>query len=332
MMGRFLVLITAFVVTLGVATFAGVHIISAVERPVDHHDLLDEGRQRHQAVRGHRARPPRCRSRPRSSSCSAGADSTTSNEIARDQFLPYVNADKAELVYPVAIEESWNAIGCCDGAAKANVNDVGFIEALVPKIDPGHTRPIYVVGYSNGGRLAYRLACTDPALFDGMVALKADPMPGCVVTKPQNILVFSSLNDKYVPYKPGEKGKESPPATVQIARLQTDLKCSSKPTVAKHGTMTLSTWSCADGKTLAVGALPDRGPQLPRPRRQHPRRPSAHLVLHHQNRAGPGARLRAPGPARQPLVPLAEYPAQRVDEILAVRGADAGHGVVPLAR
>ena len=70
-----------------------------------------------------------------------------------------------------------------------------------------------------------------------MVAVKADPMPGCVVTKPENVLVFSSLNDKYVPYKPGEKGKESPPATVQIAPLQTDLECSSKPTVVKHGTM-----------------------------------------------------------------------------------------------
>jgi polyhydroxybutyrate depolymerase len=194
-----------------------------------------------------------------------GADSTTSNEIGRDDFLPAANDDKAELVYPVEIKKSWNAIGCCDGAAKANVNDVGFIEALVPKIDPGHTRSIYVVGYSNGGRLAYRLACTDPALFDGTVALKADPMPGCVVTKPQNVLVFSSLNDKFVPYKPGEKGQESPPATVQIARLQTDLKCSSKPTVAKHGTMTLSTWSCADGKTLEWALYQTGGHNIPDP-------------------------------------------------------------------
>jgi polyhydroxybutyrate depolymerase len=194
-----------------------------------------------------------------------GADSTTSNEIARDDFLPAVNDDKAELVYPVEIDKSWNAIGCCDGAAKANVNDVGFIEALVPKIDPGHTRPVYVVGYSNGGRLAYRLACTDPTLFDGMVALKADPMPGCVVTKPENILVFSSLNDKFVPYEPGEKGEESPPATVQIARLQTDLKCSGKPTVAKHGTMSLSTWSCANGKTLEWALYQTGGHNIPDP-------------------------------------------------------------------
>ena len=127
-----------------------------------------------------------------------------------------------------------------------------------------------MVGYSVGGRLAYRLACTDPTLFDGMVAVKADPMPGCVVTTPKNVLVFSSQNDKYVPYKPGEKGKESPPATVQIATLEKDMKCSTKPTVVKHGTMTLSTWSCANGKTLEWAVYPDGGPRLPRPRRRTP--------------------------------------------------------------
>ena len=185
-MSRFLILITAFVVTLGGATFAGVHIISAVERHVDDHHLLDEGRQPDPAVRGHRADRDAGRSRRPIIVVLSGAAATTSYEITRDQIVPYVNADEAELVYPVAIEESWNAIGCCDGAAAENINDVGFIKALVPKIDPGHARPIYVVGYSIGGRLAYRLACTDPTLFDGMAAVKADPMPGCVVTTPMN--------------------------------------------------------------------------------------------------------------------------------------------------
>ncbi len=67
----------------------------------------------------------------------SGAASTTSNEITRDRMVPYVDADKAEVVYPVAIKESWNAIGCCDDAAKEHIDDVGYIKALVPKIDPG---------------------------------------------------------------------------------------------------------------------------------------------------------------------------------------------------
>jgi polyhydroxybutyrate depolymerase len=264
MMGRFLMLITAFLAIAGGATFAGVHIISAVERQST---TTTYSMKVGSVTRQYEVVAPTA-----TLSKSApivvvlgGADSTTSNEISRDEFVPGVNDDKDELVYPAEIDKSWNAIGCCDGAAKENVNDVGFIEALVPKIDPGRTRPIYVVGYSNGGRLAYRLACTDPTLFDGTVALKADPMPGCVVSKPQNILVFSSLNDKFVPYKPGEKGEESPPATVQIARLQTDLKCSSKPTVVKHGTMTLSTWSCANGKTLEWALYQTGGHDIPDP-------------------------------------------------------------------
>ena len=156
----------------------------------------------------------------------------------------------------MAIKESWNAIGCCDGAAKENINDVGFIKALVPKLDPGHTRPIYVVGYSIGGRLAYRLACTDPTLFDGTAAVKADPMPGCVVTKPMNVIVFSSMDDKYVPFKPGEKGWRRPPPPSRSPGCRQDMGCSGKPAQVKHGPMTVSTWSCADGKTLAVGGRP----------------------------------------------------------------------------
>jgi len=254
---RRLALAAAFLVSLGVAALAGAHIISAVERPSTTTVYsMKVGR----LTRQYEVIAPTAtlaKSAPIIVVLS-GAAASTYTEIIRDRMVPYVDADKAEVVYPVAIKESWNAIGCCDAAAKENINDVGFIEALVPQIDPGHVRPIYVVGYSVGGRLAYRLACTDPTLFDGMAAVKADPMPGCVVSTPMNVIVFSSQNDKYVPYEPGEKGLETPPATVQIAALEKDMGCSTKPiAVAKYGTsktkygvMTVTTWSCADGKTL----------------------------------------------------------------------------------
>ena len=264
MMGRFMVLLTAFITTLGIATFAGVHIINAVERQstTTTYSMRVGNLTRSWEVIAPTAKLPK--SAPIVVVLS-GIAAATSDEITRDRLVPYVNADKTELVYPVAIRESWNAIGCCGAAAQLKINDVAFLKALVPKVDPGHQRPIYFVGYSNGGRMAYRLECADPGLFNGMVAVKADPMPGCVVTKPQNVLVFAALDDPWVPYKPGEKGKETPPATVQIARLQKDLKCSSKPTTAKHGAMTLSTWSCADGKTLAWAVFQTGGHNFPAP-------------------------------------------------------------------
>jgi polyhydroxybutyrate depolymerase len=264
MMGRFMVLLTAFITTLAVATFSGVKIISAIERQstTTTYSMKVGSLTRSWEVIAPTATLPK--SAPIVVVLS-GQDATTSQEISRDRFVSYVDADKVELVYPVSYRESWNAIGCCGHAAAANVNDIAFLEALVHKIDPGHSRPIYFVGYSNGGRMAYRLGCTDPGIFDGMVALKADPMPGCTVTKPQNVLVFSALDDNWVPFKPGEKGHETPPATVQIARLQAELKCSSKPTTAKHGQMTLSTWSCADGKTLEWAVYQTGGHDIPNP-------------------------------------------------------------------
>ena len=265
MMGRFLILITAFLATLGGATFAGVHIISAAGRQST---TTTYSLQVGNVIRQYQVIAPTAtlaKSAPIIVVLS-GAAATNSTEIARDRITPYADADEAEVVYPVAIDESWNAIGCCDGAAKANVNDVGFIKALVPTIDPGHARPIYVVGYSDGGRLAYRLACTDPTLFDGMVAVKADPMPGCVVTTPMNVLVFASMDDKYVPYEPGEKGLETPAATVQIARLETDMSCPGEPAVVKHGTMSLSSWSCAGGKTLQWALYQTGGHNFPPPK------------------------------------------------------------------
>jgi polyhydroxybutyrate depolymerase len=254
---RRLALAASFLVCFAVAALAGVHIISAVGQPsttTTYSLKVGSLTRQYEVIAPTKTLP---KSAPIIVVLS-GAAASTSDEITRDRMVPYVDADKAEVVYPVAIKESWNAIGCCDDAAKEKINDVGFMKALVPTIDPGHARPIYVVGYSVGGRLAYRLACTDPGLFDGMAAVKADPMPGCVVTTPMNVIVFSSQNDKYVPYKPGEKGFETPPATVQIARLHQDMACSAKPTaVAKYGTsktkygpMTVTTWSCANGKTL----------------------------------------------------------------------------------
>jgi polyhydroxybutyrate depolymerase len=260
---RRLALALAFLVVIGVAVFASVQIMSAVERPsttTSTHSIKVGSLTRQYEVIAASSLPE---SAPILVVLS-GAAATTSDEITRDRLMPYATAGKVELVYPMAIEESWNAIGCCDGAAKLNIDDVGFMKALVPAIDPGRARPIYIVGYSVGGRLAYRLACTDPTLVDGMVAVKADPMPGCVVTQPMNVMVFSSMDDKYVPYKPGEKGLETPAATVQIARLQTDLKCAAK-TVARHGTMTLSTWSCADGKTLEWALYQSGGHDFPAP-------------------------------------------------------------------
>jgi poly(3-hydroxybutyrate) depolymerase/peptidoglycan/LPS O-acetylase OafA/YrhL len=201
----------------------------------------------------------------------SGLNSEQYQEINRDEFTSYVKAGDAELVYPLAYRESWNALGCCSWAAQAAVNDIGFITSLVSKVDPSHTRPIYIVGYSNGGRLAYRLACDSPQLFDGTVIVKADPMPGCYVGLPINIMTIASSDDTRVPYKPGEKGSESPPATVQIANLVGTSQCTTKSVKETQGNMTYTLWpDCAVGKRVGFAVYTAGVHSWPRPPVSYP--------------------------------------------------------------
>jgi polyhydroxybutyrate depolymerase len=197
----------------------------------------------------------------------SGYGAPVSAEITRDQLVPYASSDQAEIVYPVAVQTSWNAIGCCGYAYTHNVDDMAFLKALVPAVDPGRARPVYVVGYSNGARLAYRVACTDPGLFDAYVAVKGGPSPSCMASKPITIAQLASLDDPEAAYNPPARSSKDPiPVTTLVARLQETDQCPAGRVVTHSGNMTLDTWSgCADGTRLAFATWTDGKHSFPRP-------------------------------------------------------------------
>jgi polyhydroxybutyrate depolymerase len=187
----------------------------------------------------------------------SGIYSTVAQEISRDRLVNYASADKAEIVYPVAFDESWNAIGCCGKAAADNVNDLAFLEALVAKVNPENARHIYLVGYSNGARMAYRVACDDPGLFDDYAPVKGLPTADCAIRKPVSIVQMASLDDPEVAYTG---------VTTQVAQLRATEKCPAKSATLHSGQMTLTTWSgCADGSRLALAAWSGGVHSFPRP-------------------------------------------------------------------
>jgi polyhydroxybutyrate depolymerase len=196
----------------------------------------------------------------------SGIGSTVAQEISRDAILPYATANQAEIVYPVAFGESWNAITCCGEAATKNINDLAFLKALVPRVNPGDARKVYVVGYSNGARMAYRVACDDPTLFDGYAMVKGGPTPGCNLRKPVTILQLASKNDPEIPYQPGDKGIEPLAMTQLVADLRTAEKCPGKSAVTHSGSMTLTTWSaCENGARVGFAVWEGGVHSFPRP-------------------------------------------------------------------
>jgi polyhydroxybutyrate depolymerase len=187
----------------------------------------------------------------------SGLGASDAKEITRDELSPYVSADEAELVYPIATDESWDAIGCCGYAGNHKIDDLAFLKALAPKVSLGGQHSLDLLGFSNGARLAYRVACTDPGLFDQYAMVKGEPLPGCVVSKLVTLLEAAATDDPEIPFKPGDKGIEKLPVTTEMYDLEKTDHCPSASDVTHAKDMTLTSFSgCTDGTRLALAAWP----------------------------------------------------------------------------
>lgn len=105
---------------------------------------------------------------------------------------------------------TWNAGHCCGYAMQQNVDDIGFLGALIDHlirqypVDPAR---IYVTGMSNGAMMAHRTGLE----LGGKVAGIA-PVVGAVfgdesaVGQPVSALVINGMLDQSVPYGGGSPG------------------------------------------------------------------------------------------------------------------------------
>jgi polyhydroxybutyrate depolymerase len=107
---------------------------------------------------------------------------------------------------------TWNAGICCGKARDLNIDDVGFIQRVVEEmqqranIDP---KRIYANGMSNGGMMAYRLACELPNTFKAIAAVAGtDGTNKCQASKAVSVLHIHALNDERVLFN-GGSGSQS---------------------------------------------------------------------------------------------------------------------------
>jgi len=130
-------------------------------------------------------------------------------------------------VYPNGITlfgwlQHWNARYCCGKAMKAGIDDLGFVAGVIEQaqanlnVDPNR---IYMVGYSNGGMLAYLFASEKPetlaavAIMASTIGSKSSPSePEKRIIEPKipvPMIIFHGREDENIPYEGGQKiGKE----------------------------------------------------------------------------------------------------------------------------
>ena len=102
---------------------------------------------------------------------------------------------------------TWNSGHCCDYARKHDVDDVGFIRAVVADVQKQHPvdgKRIYATGISNGAMMSYRLACEASDLFAaiGPVAGIID-VDDCKPSRKVSVIDIQGTADENVPINGG---------------------------------------------------------------------------------------------------------------------------------
>jgi polyhydroxybutyrate depolymerase len=165
-----------------------------------------------------------------------GCCTTPEAELARSGFIP-ATGGAAILVYPAGHDERWNAGYCC---GSTSVDDVAFITAVIRQVSP--RSPVFLAGYSNGGRLAYRLACERPELFAGVAVFGAVSAFPCPHQPPVPILIAAGTAD--------------PELTVPAAGIPHMVGGYLEPSVTGEAQLYATANGCTDSVPTAAGAKP----------------------------------------------------------------------------
>jgi polyhydroxybutyrate depolymerase len=108
--------------------------------------------------------------------------------------------------FPSGILATWNAGTCCGKAQENNIDDVGFIRAVIARMERQANvdeRRIFATGMSNGAMLSWRLACEAPEIRAIAPVAGTDNTPSCKPSRPVPVIEFHAADDDHVPFNGG---------------------------------------------------------------------------------------------------------------------------------
>ncbi len=132
---------------------------------------------------------------------------------AQTGFSALADREGFVVAYPDGVDKGWNdgRAGVPSTAAKENVDDVGFLTAVLDDlargplgVDPAR---VYVTGISNGAFMSSRFACerSERVAAIGLVAGTMGPelAARCRLARPVAVIAFLGTEDPLVPYEGG---------------------------------------------------------------------------------------------------------------------------------
>jgi len=161
---------------------------------------------------------------------------SNAKEISRDTGLNRLaDRERFFVLYPEGIGllgflQHWNAEHCCGKAQRDGIDDAAFINSAMDdvcariNIDPDR---IYIIGYSNGGMMAYSFAAkygdklAAAAVVAGTIGSRPnDRAPMKTIAAPKTavpIMIIHGVNDAYIPYEGGAAtGRKRPESFLSV--------------------------------------------------------------------------------------------------------------------
>lgn len=110
-------------------------------------------------------------------------------------------ADEAGFIaiHPDGVGGTWNGGLCCGTAMSSGIDDVGFTSVLLDAVEAElcvDNRRVYATGLSNGGFMAYRLACDLSARITAIAPVAGtDYTTSCSPSRPVPVFHFHGSSD-----------------------------------------------------------------------------------------------------------------------------------------
>lgn len=168
----------------------------------------------------------------------------------------------AILVYPAGYGRSWNAGGCCGAAHRAGVDDVSFLSSVVNQVVASQpdatTTDVYLAGFSNGARMAYRMACALPGRWAGVGAVEAVPAAPCHSTTPVPMVIVANPRDPFFSLDHSGtvvQGYHEVSVEDVVAEWRRLDGCAGLPSTRRLGITTAESWDTCQGNGEVTYAL-----------------------------------------------------------------------------
>jgi polyhydroxybutyrate depolymerase len=179
-------------------------------------------------------------------------------------------------------ERFWNATETCCDFRDTGVDDAGYLRRLIDAVVdsyPVDTARVYLLGHSNGGFMAYRMACDHASVIAAVVSLAGaatSDASQCAPERPVGVLQIHGTADTTIPYDGGAIfGNPFPSAAATVEMWRRHNGCGdqagSAPSLdldsrvpGPETTVTTYAAGCRDGTRVELWSIAD-GSHVPPP-------------------------------------------------------------------